>query len=81
MLSATLKHRMTESMLFIESFDSYKGLTEVEFVENYLKLKAEKAKLKKKKVMTEDKKQENDGSGEDSEYGSEGGRSRGSNLS
>ena len=66
MLTATLKHKMTETLLFIQSFDSSKGANEIDFVENYRKIKESKSKSKKSK--TEERKRESE---EDSEYGSE----------
>jgi hypothetical protein len=79
-LTDTLKHKLTETLLFIQSFDCARGQVEVEFVENYLKFKAEKTKNKEKKLRTEERKRESD---EESEYGSEQQRSSraGSNRS
>ena len=47
---------MTETLLYIQSFDCSKGSKEIDFIENYLKVKAEKKKNKKQK--TEEKKTE-----------------------
>lgn len=66
-LTAALKHKMTETLLFIQSFDSSRDQIEIQFVENYLKVKAEKAKKKKPKIE-EHKEEEDEAS---SDYGSE----------